>query len=223
MTQPPNTTATSTLMLAGLERAINALLARDPATPSRLEALAGSRLLVRLEQPHLPLMLHFHRAGIDLSHAGDAADSEALADAVVELTPETLSRWASGESLERLMFSGQLSLRGRTHLLEATRELFTDLDIDWEGELARLLGDMPAHSLAEGLRRVAHFGLRARDELLADVSEYVFEEARLLPGRQQREVLRDHLTELDVATDRLEARLARLRRRLLAREPEVSP
>ena len=52
------------------------------------------------------------------------------------------------------------------------------------------------------------------DELLQDVSEYVFEEARLLPGRQQRDVLRDHLTELEIATDRLEARLNRLHKQL---------
>jgi ubiquinone biosynthesis protein UbiJ len=79
---------------------------------------------------------------------------------------------------------------------------------------------MPAHSLAEGLRRMARFGLRAKDELFADVSEYVFEEARLLPGQQQRDVLRDHLTELDVATDRLEARFARLHRLLTQRETQ---
>ncbi|WP_075880676.1 ubiquinone biosynthesis accessory factor UbiJ [Vreelandella massiliensis] len=203
---------TPALLLAGCERTLNALLARDPAAPSRLDALAGSRLLIRVEQPQLTLLMHFHRGGIDLLRADDV--DEADADAVVELTPETLSEWISGASIERLMFEGKLSIRGRTHLLEATRELLTDLDIDWESELARFLGTTPAHSLAEGLRRVARWGLRAKDELMTDVSEYVFEEARLLPGRQQRDVLRDHLTELEVATDRLEARLKRLHRRL---------
>ena len=80
---------TPALLLAGCERTLNALLARDPAAPSRLDALAGNRLLVRLEQPHLQLLLHFHRSGIDLLHA-DALD-EAEADAVVELTAEKLS------------------------------------------------------------------------------------------------------------------------------------
>ncbi|MGO3005366.1 MAG: ubiquinone biosynthesis accessory factor UbiJ, partial [Halomonas sp.] len=134
------------------------------------------------------------------------------------LTPETLSEWISGASIERLMFDGKLAVRGHIHLLEATRELLFDLDIDWENELARWLGDMPAHSLAEGLRRMARWGLRAKDELVQDVSEYVFEEARLLPGRQQRNVLREHLTELEVATDRLEARFKRLERLLTQRQ-----
>ncbi|WFE73010.1 SCP2 sterol-binding domain-containing protein [Halomonas sp. M1] len=211
---------TPTLLLAGCERTLNALLARDPAAPTRLAQLAGSRLLVRLEKPHLQLVLHYHHAGIDLLR-GDELD-ETDVDAIVELTPETLSEWLSGASVERLMFDGKLSVRGRIHLVEATRDLLLDLDIDWEGELARWLGDLPAHSLAEGIRRAARWGLRAKDELLKDVSEYVFEEARLLPGRQQRSVLRDHLTELEVATDRLEARLNRLQRRLSQLAPPPS-
>lgn len=203
---------TPTLLLAGCERTLNALLARDPAAPTRLSALAGSRLLVRLEQPSLELVIHYHHTGLDLLR-GDGIN-EADVDAVVELTPETFSEWISGASVERLMFDGKLAVRGHIHLLEATRQLLFDLDIDWESELARWLGDVPAHSLAEGLRRMARWGLRAKDELLQDVSEFVFEEARLLPGQQQHNVLREHLTELEIATDRLEARLKRLQRQL---------
>lgn len=210
---------TPTLLLAGCERTLNALLARDPAAPSRLAALAGSRLLVRLEQPHLVLVIHYHHAGVDLMHGDDV--NEADVDAVVELTPETFSEWISGASVERLMFDGKLAVRGHIHLLEATRQLLFDVDIDWESELARWLGEIPAHSLAEGLRRAARWGLRAKDELIQDVSEYVFEEARLLPGRQQRNLLREHLTELEVATDRLEARFKRLQRQL-TQQPSAS-
>ncbi|MDN7133872.1 SCP2 sterol-binding domain-containing protein [Halomonas sp. MC140] len=207
---------TPTLLLAGCERTLNALLARDPAAPGRLAKLAGSRLLVRFEQPHLAVVIHYHHAGVDLLRGDDT--EEADVNAVVELTPETLSEWISGASIERLMFDGKLAVRGHIHLLEATRELLFDLDIDWENELAHWLGDMPAHSLAEGLRRMARWGLRAKDELIQDVSEYVFEEARLLPGRQQRNVLREHLTELEVATDRLDARFKRLERLLIQRQ-----
>ncbi|MCH4561976.1 SCP2 sterol-binding domain-containing protein [Halomonas sp. EGI 63088] len=201
------------LILACLERTLNALLARDPAAPGRLARLAGQRILLRLERPSLALAIHFHAHGLDLLRPDDA--TEADYDAVVELDAETAGELLGGASIERLMFQGKLAVRGRIHLLEATRDLLLDLDLDWEGELARWLGDMPAHSLAEGLRGVTRWGLRTRDELRADLAEYVFEEARLLPGRHQLAVLRDHLTELEVTTDRLEARLARLHRRLV--------
>jgi ubiquinone biosynthesis protein UbiJ len=203
------------LLLAGVERTLNALISRDPAAPSRLARLAGQRLLVRLERPPLALAIHFHDQGLDLLLPRDPAEADYAA--VVELDAETAGAILGGESVERLMFQGRLSVRGRIHLVEATRDLLLDLDLDWEGELARWLGDLPAHSLAEGLRRVGRWGLRTRDELLADVSEYVFEEARLLPGRHQLAVLRDHLTELEMTVDRLEARLARLQRQVSAR------
>ncbi|MBA2778108.1 ubiquinone biosynthesis accessory factor UbiJ [Billgrantia kenyensis] len=205
-------TLTPSLLLAGIERSLNALLARDLAAPARLSRLAGSRLLLRLEHPALTVLLSFHHHGVDLMRQEEP--DEGMADTVVELDCETLGELLGGESMERLMFHGKLAVRGRVHLLEEVRDLFFDLDIDWEGELARWLGDVPAHSLAEGLRRMARWGLRAQQEMRADIAEYVFEEARLLPGRQQIETLRDHLTELEVAADRLEARLARLRRRL---------
>ncbi|MFW3614655.1 ubiquinone biosynthesis accessory factor UbiJ [Billgrantia antri] len=203
---------TPPLLLAGIERTLNALLARDLAAPSRLARLSGSRLLLRLERPALTLLLSFHPHGVDLMRQDEP--DESAADTVVELDTEALGELLGGESMERLMFRGRLAVRGRVHLLEEVRDLFLDLDIDWEAELARWLGDVPAHSLAEGLRSLARWGLRAQEEMRADIAEYVFEEARLLPGRRQLENLRDHLTELEIATDRIEARLARLRRRL---------
>ena len=211
-------TLTPTLLLAGIERSLNALLARDLAAPERLARLAGCRVLLRLERPSLALLLSFHSQGIDLLRQNEP--DESVADTVIELDSETLGELFGGESLERLMFRGKLAVRGRVHLLEEIRELFFGLEIDWEAELARWLGDIPAHSLAEGIRRLAQWGLRTQGEMRADIAEYVFEEARLLPGKSQFEVLRDHLTELGISADRLEARLHRLRRQL---ENEAAP
>lgn len=211
-------TLTPTLLLAGIERSLNALLARDLAAPGRLARLAGSRVLLRLERPSLALLLSFHAQGVDLLRQTEP--DESVADTVVELDSETLGELLGGESLERLMFRGKLAVRGRAHLLEEVRELFFDLEIDWEAELARWLGDMPAHTLAEGVRRLAQWGLRTQGEMRADIAEYVFEEARLLPGKHQLDVLRDHLTELGISADRLEARLRKLRRQL---ESEAAP
>ncbi|APX91886.1 hypothetical protein BWR19_02390 [Halomonas sp. 1513] len=200
------------MLLAGLEATLNALLARDPAAPARLEALAGKRLVIHLATPRLSLLLQVHSQGLHLQRADhdDAAD----ADARVELDAESLGALLGGESIERLMFSGRLAVHGNPALLEALRDLVLDLDADWEGELARLLGDLPAHQLAEGGRRLGRFGARSVQQLRADLSEYLFEEARLFTGRGQQDVARDLLTDVEMASDRLEARVARLERRL---------
>ena len=201
------------MLLAGLEATLNALLARDPAAPARLEALAGKRLVVNLATPRLSLLLQVHAQGLHLQRA----EADDTADARVDLDAESLGALLGGESIERLMLQGRLSVRGNPTLLEALRDLLLDLDTDWEGELARLLGDQPAHRLAEGSRRLGRFGARSARQLHADFSEYLFEEARLLTGRDQQEVARDLLTELELGSDRLAARVARLERRLAAR------
>lgn len=201
---------TPTLLLACAESSFNALLARDPAAPARLRRLRGKRLLLRLAYPRLDLLVIFHEQGLDFFDAQHREHSDA--DAIVEIDGQTLGALLSGESLEKLMFSGRLTVRGQTQLLEEARALVLDLDIDWEGALAGWIGDTPTHMLAEGLRRFASFSRHGQRELRSDLSEYLFEEARWLPGKRQREALRDHLTELEIATDRLEARLARLQR-----------
>ncbi|MDO0946961.1 ubiquinone biosynthesis accessory factor UbiJ [Chromohalobacter israelensis] len=205
-------------LLASAETLINGLLAHDPASPARLAQLAGQRLSLRLERPSLAVLVHFDTHGVTLlaQHEPEEADS----DVVVELDVETLGALLGGERVESLLFAGRLSVRGRTHVLERASDLLSDLEIDWEGELARWLGDMPAHSLSQGLRRLNRFGLRTRDELRRDVHEYLIEEARLLPSRTQWDIAREHLTQLELATDRVEARLARLVREIERRRQE---
>ncbi|NVN57185.1 hypothetical protein FLM52_15720 [bacterium Scap17] len=200
------------LLLATAERTLNQLLARDPASTSRLEALAGRRLLVRVERPAFDLLVHFDLQGLHLLRLPQANESDG--DVVVELDMETAAALLSGESIERLMFEGRLAVRGRIHLLESARDLVMDLDLDWEGALSEWFGEAPGHSLANGLRSLGRFGLISRRELELDLREYLTEEVRWLPGQAQMRVARDELTELTQCLDRTEARLARLRRHL---------
>lgn len=206
------------ILLAGLETALNALLTRDPAAPARLAALAGKRLVVSLSAPRLCLLVQFHEQGLHLQHINDKSSEECDkrdADASVELDGKSLGALLGGTPIERLMLSGQLAVRGNPGLLEAARDLLLDLDTDAEGGLARLIGDMPAYQLAESARRLGRFGKRSAGQLHADASEYLLEEARLLTGYAQQEVARDLLTEIGIASDRLDARIRRIENVLL--------
>lgn len=209
-----------TVLFGCAEKTLNAMLARDPAAPSRLKKLAGKRLLLRLERPHVDLLIVFDEHGLSLLHRPQAEEGDA--DAVVEIDSDALGALLGGEPMERLMFSGRLALRGQVGLLEGARTLLMDIDLDWEGVLAEWFGDQPSHSLAEGVRHFARFGLRSQRELRTDLADFVFEEARLLPGHPQREALRDYLTELEIATDRLEARVARLQKKLASHQKETA-
>ncbi|ANF56970.1 ubiquinone biosynthesis accessory factor UbiJ [Halotalea alkalilenta] len=198
--------------LACIETTLNRLLGRDPAAAPRLGALDGRRVLLRLERPSLLLLVHFQRDGLNLAQLVDAEEGDA--DAVVELDLDALGALAAGESVDKLMFEGRLAVRGDIQLLHQVRTLLLDLDVDWEGGLAELVGETPAQALALGIRRLAAFGVRSGRELREDLREYALEEGRLLAGRDQLAVAREQLTLLEISIDRLQARLARIERLL---------
>lgn len=198
-----------TFVLVALERSLNALLRRDPATPSRLRELNGKTVRIMLTSPRLALRVAFHDGGVSLSRVRDWNDSD---DLEIGLSPEAMERLVAGESLERLLFGNRLTVKGQTELLTSLQTLLLDLDLDWEGALAKGLGSGTAHGVASGLRHLAGQARFVGGEWRQDLREYLFEERRWLAGRDQLEVARDQLTELQQSVDRLGARVARLER-----------
>jgi ubiquinone biosynthesis protein UbiJ len=87
------------------------------------------------------------------------------------------------------------------------------LDIDWEEQLSHVTGDIAAHEIGRGVRAALHEGRRVASTGRENLSEYLTEEARLLPHRLEIE---DFLAEIDTLRDdseRLAARIALLEKR----------
>jgi ubiquinone biosynthesis protein UbiJ len=199
-----------TFALVALERSLTTLLRRDPAAPARLAALSGKTLRLNLADAHLGLRVGFHADGLTLSRTHPWQDAD---DLEITLTRHAVTRLVAGDSLERLLFSGQLPVTGQTALLPTIQALFMDLDLDWEGALAKGLGSHTAHGVASGIHHLDRQTRFMAREWHQDMREYLFEERRWLAGRDQLAVARDHLTELQQSVDRLGARVARLQRR----------
>ncbi|OLO05974.1 MULTISPECIES: SCP2 sterol-binding domain-containing protein [Salinicola] len=198
-----------TFALVALERSLNTLLRRDPASPARLAALAGHTLRLTFVDAELGLRVAFHAEGVTLGRVHDWHDSD---DLEITVTRHVMTRLVAGDSPERLLFSGQLPVTGQTGLLSPIQALFMELDVDWEGALSRAMGNATAHGVASGIR---HLDRQARflvSEWHQDMRDYLFEERRWLAGRDQLAVARDHLTALQQSVDRLGARVARLQR-----------
>ncbi|WP_110688989.1 ubiquinone biosynthesis accessory factor UbiJ [Salinicola endophyticus] len=195
--------------LVAAERALARLLARDPATPARLRALEGRSLRLVSATPPLALRVSFADAGMRLSRVSDWQQHD---DLVIGVDRHVLERWVAGDSLERLLFNGDLDVSGDTGMLAPLQALLLDLDLDWEGALAQTLGATPAHGLAQALGYLTRQARTSAGEWQRDWREYLFEEARLVAGQDQLEVARDALSALRMRVDRLSARVTRLQR-----------
>ena len=69
------------------------------------------------------------------------------------------------------------------------------------------IGDVPAHFLGQRVRGAIRWSRQAFQSLNANIEEYVHEESRALPGRRELEATFEDIDELNLRTERLEARL----------------
>jgi ubiquinone biosynthesis protein UbiJ len=196
------------LTLEGLERAINTLLALDPIASERLAALHGRT--VRMQLSGIGLTFH-----VVPGHDGRVrllGSIEGEPDATLAGSPLDLVRASDKEQGHAQLFAGNVQIDGDTAVAQRFSEALGGLDIDWEEQLSKLTGDVVAHELGRGLRGARREGERVARSLRDNLSEYLTEEARVLPHRYEVE---DFVADVDTLRDdveRLEARITRLER-----------
>ena len=193
-------------MTPDLLRPMEAMLNRRIAGSSRARAmvagLAGRSLELRFAATPFRVRL---AAGADTLSVRPAADEPA--DAVIEGTPLSFLRLATGDAAKSIR-AGGMDVRGDAEIAEGFRRLLEVARPDIEEELSRFTGDAAAHYIASAARHAADFARRAGDSLARSTSEYLTEESRDLPVRLEVEEFLDGVDRLREAVDRLDARIA---------------
>lgn len=200
---------TNGLLSAALEASLNRYLALDPESRQRLAALDGRVIAVELRG--LDLRLYFLPGDRDIQVL---QHYEGEPDATIAGTPLALARLSVASRPGEGLFSEAIELRGDTDLSRKFQALLQSVEIDWEEHLAQLVGDRLAHQTGRLVRQGREYAGRAGETLRQDVSEYLVEEARLLPSHAELELFHADVDILRDDTARLEARLQRLERRL---------
>jgi len=200
--------------------AVESLLNRSIDGSIKASAAAGrlNRTSLRVEIEGLP-SIHAAVAGNRLALATACGAS---ADAVISGSPLSLLRLlASGASSGAAAAGGAPGLEraavritGDAEIAARYRELFALGRPDWEQELSRLVGDLPARRLSLAASGVLAFAARVRRAAGENVAEYLTEESRDLVSRPELEEFLLGVDQLREAADRVEARLARLELKL---------
>ncbi|WP_454458146.1 ubiquinone biosynthesis accessory factor UbiJ [Thauera phenylacetica] len=153
-------------------------------------------------------------AEIDFSVANDGQ----LAEWSGEEAPEVSLRLAVAD-LPRLLVDGletamrHVRIEGNAEFAEALGFVFRHLRWDAEEDLSRLFGDIAAHRLVEGGRKVVDEGRRSLERASGNVAEYLTEESTLLVPRKALPAFAEEVVALRDAVARLDKRVARLEKR----------
>jgi ubiquinone biosynthesis protein UbiJ len=121
------------------------------------------------------------------------------------------------------MSSGSVQIEGDTTLAQQFAKALGGLDVDWEEQAARVLGDPIAHQVGQGMKGLSDWGRQTSRTLTADLKEYLEEEGRLVPTRYELDAFLAEVDTLRDDVERLEARLARLNQAAAAPTGDTRP
>ena len=197
------------MLLRPFLRVFNHLLAQEDWARERLKPFAGQSVCLRLGAIALPLAVRAD--GLFAAHdaADDGADRGASAATVtITLPPDAPLRALT----DRQSVFTAAHIAGPAEFAETLGFVFRNLDWDAESDLARVVGDVAAHRLVTGGRKVARWHQRQATNLALNVAEYLTEENPTIARRADVAEFCAQTDALSAELAALEARIARLER-----------
>jgi ubiquinone biosynthesis accessory factor UbiJ len=192
-------------LLAAAEAALNRYIDLDPEGARGFEPIHGRIISLEVEgfNTHVTLIPGPDRVQIFGSY-------DATPDCLIHGAPLALARMMTAKRKEQQLASGAVRITGDTAVAQALSDALAGLAVDWEEQLARVLGDPIANQIGRALRSVGDWGARASRTARANLKEYLEEESRLLPSRYEVDDFLAQVDDLRDDVERLAARIARL-------------
>ncbi|MDI3324679.1 SCP2 sterol-binding domain-containing protein [Pontibacterium granulatum] len=193
------------------EETVNTLLQRDPVTLGHLERLSGKVIAIELSLPAICIYILPNATGLQLqSHIEDDAD------VVLNGSPADFIKLLTSKDAADAMFGKGITVTGDSGLATRFQEIMADTRIDWEGALGDIVGDLPAHQLANFFNWKVDSTKRTGSSFIHNLEEYLTEEARMLPTRPEVDNFLRNVDQIRDSVDRLEARIQQLQHKLHA-------
>ena len=189
-----------------LEAMINRYLSLDPEITEKIAELEGRVIAVEITGINKTLYFLPHQAGMDVV---EQYDNEA--DTTLKGSPLALLKMSMSKDVAPLMLKGEVEIEGDVRLGRGFKKILSEMDVDWEEYMARIIGDASAHHLASLTKRIISWGRQAGNDVASDVSEYLQEESRDLVSKPELEMFYEDVDALRNQLDRVQARFEALK------------
>jgi ubiquinone biosynthesis accessory factor UbiJ len=193
--------------LAAAEALFNRNIAASTEARSLARRLEGTSLQVEVED-RLRVRACVFNSGLAL-FSGEATDP---ADATISGSAPALLQLLRGDGPSAASRAG-VQIRGDAEIANLYRQLFAAAKPEFEEELSRWIGDMPARRLSEVARSVRSWARRTRRTAGENIAEYLQEEGRDLISKTEHEEFIAGVDAVRESADRIEARLKNLEQR----------
>jgi ubiquinone biosynthesis accessory factor UbiJ len=191
--------------MSALETALNKFLALDQNSSNFLAPLAGKVIAVSISTFNETIYLCPTADSIQfLDQFPDQPDTC--------LTGSVFALGLMGISSKpmRSIFSGKVKIEGDMDIGRKFQELFANLDINLEQQLACYTGDNIAHNISQLFRAGQEWSKESIETFRLNASEFLQEETRDLPAVPEMDIFYRQIDELRTDFDRLQSRVERL-------------
>ncbi len=197
------------LALAVLEDMLNKALDLDPATRLQLNQHIGRSILVNVQFPHLSILVFLDEGKVRLTPAEDHLSHRAAAT----VTASSFDLIKQALNKEQVISQSGLQIEGDVFFLHELQKISHQIDIDWEFGLSQFVGDISASQIGQGVRSLFDFAKQAANAFLNNSSQFLREDAQILPKKWQVDDYIEEVQELRSDIERLEARIILLQQR----------
>lgn len=199
----------NTTAISGLETAINTALKYDPGTVRDLSELEGQVLLIDCSMPSMRIAIETSQQKIILHNNWDGE-----ADVTIQGTMIALAKMAANTSDTSSFANSGVQLSGNLETLHKLHKILSKLNIDWEGGLADLVGDVPAHIIGSAMRQSAKASRESLQRASSALVEIAQEEFEIIPSKNSFKHFKQDVRQMAADTDRIMARLAALNEKI---------
>lgn len=192
--------------LKALQTAINQAMKLDEQMPQKIQKLDGKTLEMVITPLNVNFYIHFKGSDMQLLHRIDGRP-----DTIIHSNPIGLIRLSLlPTSKARSLFNDKIRISGDIELGQSVKKLFDEIDIDWEGHLAHFTGDVVAHQIGSFVRKGLEFKNQFSTSMQQNITEFLQEELRISPSRNELEDFFAEVDELVLSVDRLQAHINNL-------------
>ena len=189
-----------------LDYAVARYLQADPLlVASSLKKMAGKAVGVSLTVPELKFFLLIKEDTIHVCADYSEQPDTWIRGNFFDLVKLGLDK---GDDIS----ATHLEIIGDVQLGQRLQQLFSEIEFDWEELLAPIIGDIPTHQFSEGVRVANNFIARCMDSLAFSGGEFLREELKITPTRQEITYFINGVEKLRDTVERLDARLNRIMR-----------
>lgn len=148
-----------------------------------LKILDQSTLTVHLIELKFPISLTINID--DYNHPVIVGSMVERSNCTITTSLNTLKKIKAEQQITQLIKANELDVEGDIKVAQQFAYIVQQLEIDWQSELAKHLGDVPTHQLSQFGNKITKQIKKTSKQIESDVTEYLVHEKRLVVTNSQ--------------------------------------